>query len=544
MVRYHLIVACDKKRGIGLDNSIPWRLKKDMLHFKNITTNQKNYDTEGIYHYTNAVVMGRKTWQSLPEKFRPLPNRFNVVLTRGNPEEYLKDIPEESRDWVSFVKSFDEIEQAITEFNQKHLKATQSEDDSQSIYRIDQTFIIGGADIYKQALAKYQTDRIYLTEVYRDFKCDVTFPKFEVYGDRHVNYPAKARERLGKILETDGTSEEKDKEKENQFALIKASDIEEENGLHYRFFEYQSCRFLQPNTSLYFNHTEEEYLNVMLKIIDQGDYHMDRTEVGTYALFGERLVFDLKKGFPISTTKRMFFRGVFEELMLYLRGQTDTKILAEKGVNIWDKNTTREFLDSRGLSHYPVGDMGETYGFNIRHFGGQYKDCHTQYSQGHGYDQLANLINLLENNPTSRRMILSLWNPATCHKGTLPSCLFLYQFFVNMEKKELNCQINLRSSDYFLANNWNTCTGGLLVHLLCSLKQLDLKPGKLIVVSGDTHIYHSHLEAVRTNLERKPFPYPKLIVKEKKDNIEDFEYTDLELIGYHCHKRIPAEMAV
>ena len=167
----------------------------------------------------------------------------------------------------------------------------------------------------------------------------------------------------------------------------------------------------------------------------------------------------------------MFLRGIFEELMLYLRGQTDNKILNEKGIAIWDGNTSRDFLDKRGLSHYEEGDMGETYGFNFRHFGGEYLGCSHQYEKGKdGFDQLANLIHLIKNDPASRRMIISLWNPYTNHKAALPSCLCWYQFYVDTERKELHSQIYLRSSDFFLANNWNVCTGAILVHLLCNLE--------------------------------------------------------------------------
>jgi len=189
--------------------------------------------------------------------------------------------------------------------------------------------------------------------------------------------------------------------------------------------------------------------------------------------------------------------------------------------------------------------MGETYGFNMRHYGGNYINCETEYKKEDGYDQLANIIELLKTDPTSRRIIINLWNPETQHKAALPSCLCQYQFYVNTETNELSLQIYIRSSDYFLANNWNTCTGALLVHLLCCTEGLThLKPAELIVSMGDTHIYLTHMEQVFLNLSRKPFPFPKLIIKNVKQNITDFNWEDINLIGYKFHPKISAEMAV
>jgi thymidylate synthase len=293
------------------------------------------------------------------------------------------------------------------------------------------------------------------------------------------------------------------------------------------------------------NLEEMSYLDLMKTILEKGSSNNDRTGVGTLSIFGSMLKYDLRNSFPLSTTKKMFFRGIFEELLFFLSGQTDNKILQDKNIFIWDGNTTREFLDKRGLSSYEEGDMGQTYGFNFRHFGGEYKGCKVSYGDDVGYDQLRNVIELIKNDPYSRRIIIDLWDCSTLNKTALPSCLCKYQFNVNVDKKELNLAIYLRSSDYFLANSWNTCCGALFVYLLCHLEGIDLIPGDLTVFIGDAHIYKSHIEQVKINLERKPFPYPKLLVKgDKKKNITDFVFSDVELIGYNCHPAIKAEMAV
>jgi thymidylate synthase len=194
----------------------------------------------------------------------------------------------------------------------------------------------------------------------------------------------------------------------------------------------------------------------------------------------------------------------------------------------------------------------------MRHYGGVYRGCDEEYPSGYGFDQLANAIHLIKTDSYSRRIIIDLWNPATQDKAALPSCLCKYQFNVDVAKGELNLAIYLRSSDYFLANNWNTCTGALLVHMICSLEGVSLTPGELTVFIADAHIYKSHMEQVRENLRREPYPFPKLIIKPnikpniegtdnatgKRKNIEDFRWEDIELIGYRSHPSIKADMAV
>ena len=187
--------------------------------------------------------------------------------------------------------------------------------------------------------------------------------------------------------------------------------------------------------------------------------------------------------------------------------------------------------------------MGETYGFNFRHYGAQYESCKENY-EDHGFDQLKYVLDLIKNNPESRRIIIDLWNCSTLRNAALPPCLCKYQFYVDTENKRLNLMIYLRSSDFFLANNWNVCTGAFLVHLICNLNGYDLSPGELTVISADTHIYISHLKAVEEQLTREPRPFPKILIKSKKDNILDFKYEDIELIGYKPMKSISAEMAV
>ena len=483
-----LIVAHDSKFGIGKKNSLPWNLRKELQYFKKITTQGSKI---------NAVIMGRKTWESIPHKFKPLPDRLNIILSKQ--ENYLKEPHNKN---VFHLTSLDLAINYIKDYTEKLLEKP-----------LGEIFIIGGSSLYQEVLVRPDLCHMYITEIYQDYDCDTFFSNKKEY--------------------------------QTNFNLLTCSDFNEENQIYFRCFKYQKKDYdLEAQPITYKNVEEQQYLDLLYKIGMFGIKRGDRTGTGTLSTFGEVQKFNLRDTFPMLTTKRIFFKAVFEELMLYLRGQTDNKILNEKNIHIWDGNTSREFLDKRELYSYEEGDMGETYGFNFRHFGGEYRGCQHTYIKGKdGFDQLQNAIDLIKHNPESRRIIITLWNPKTEHKAALPSCLCWYQFYVNPYEKTLSLLINIRSSDFFLANNWNVCTGALLTHLICNLEDIDLVPGDLTVMSGDTHIYLNHLDQVQKNLERTPRPFPKLIIKGKK-NIEEYEYEDLTLLGYNPYPNIKASMAV
>ena len=252
----------------------------------------------------------------------------------------------------------------------------------------------------------------------------------------------------------------------------------------------------------------------------------------TRSLFSERLEFDLNLYFPMATIRRVPIRWVFEELMWIIRGQTDTKILEDKGINIWKGNSSREFLDSKGLKHFKEGQIGATYGFLMRNFGGVFgiDDSRMGIDDSRmGIDQLQVVLKKIKETPNDRRLIISLWDPCNLDKCALPPCLRDYQFYVADGK--LSCQATLRSSDAPVALHWNICTAGLLTHL-CA-KQCDLKVGKLVMVIGDAHIYEEHVDEVKEKLlGRSPRPYPILRIMRKRNDITHYQFEDLEIIGY------------
>ena len=492
----NLIVAYQRKgRGIGNKGEIPWHLSEDLKYFKQ-QTSFKTSDSE-----SNVLFMGRKTWESIPEKHRALENRSCYVVSRNTSSEFKNYV--ESFNETFLINKFDEVIGIVTNMRKTNV------------------WIIGGSQLYNEMLNNFSLSKIFVTEIYpkagEEFECDTFFGEINL----------------------------------NSFALTTVSPIhtstckKTDRELNFRYLVYESVHSID-NPSLIWKSPEIQYLNALREIRDTGVKNVDRTGVGTLSKFGMRFEYNLKEGFPALTTKRIFLRGVFEELMMYLRGQTDNRVLQEKGINIWDGNTTREFLDKRGLTEYPEGDMGETYGFNFRHFGGYYKNCRDsmEASKDNGFDQLNYVIDLIKNDPHSRRIIINLWNPKTLHRAALPSCLCQYQFYVNSLTNELDLQIYIRSSDFFLANNWNTCTGAFFVHMICNLEGINLYPGRVVVVTGDTHLYLTHLDGVEENLHRIPSPMPILRIREQKKSIEEFTWEDMELIGYFPKKNIKADMAV
>jgi len=288
-----------------------------------------------------------------------------------------------------------------------------------------------------------------------------------------------------------------------------------------------------------FLHEEYQYLDLIRKISEEGIPSDDRTGVGTVSMFGTSMRFDLRQSFPLLTTKRVFWRGLLEELLWFIRGDTNANHLSEQGIKIWDGNGSREFLDKRGLGHREVGDLGPVYGFQWRHFGAKYVDMHTDYS-GQGVDQLAECIRKIKEDPSDRRILLSAWNPADLSLMALPPCHMFCQFYV--ANGELSCLMYQRSADMGLGVPFNIASYSLLT---CMMAQVcGLKPGEFIHNMGNTHVYKNHIEPLKTQLERTPRPFPVLKMNPDVKDIDGFKASDFELIGYQPHGKIAMDMAV
>lgn len=287
------------------------------------------------------------------------------------------------------------------------------------------------------------------------------------------------------------------------------------------------------------NTDEQQYLELIKRIIDTGVDRSDRTGIGTLSIFGAQMRFNMRSSFPLLTTKRVFWRAVVEELIWFIHGCTDARVLQAKGIHIWDGNSTRKFLEKMGLHDREEGDLGPVYGFQWRHFGAKYKTCHDDYT-GQGVDQLQNVINTIRTNPTDRRIIMSAWNPIDLPQMALPPCHCLAQFYV--ANGQLSCQLYQRSADMGLGVPFNIASYALLTYMIAHITSL--KPGDFVHTVGDTHVYKNHIEPLREQLQRKPLPFPKLIIKREITNIEDFRFEDFEIVGYKPYPKIQMEMAV
>ena len=276
----------------------------------------------------------------------------------------------------------------------------------------------------------------------------------------------------------------------------------------------------------------QQYLDLLQNILDNGEVKEDRTGTGTRSFFGHQMRFDLSQGFPILTTKKIFFKGVVHELLWFLNGSTNNNDLKNEGVHIWDEWETE------------IGDLGPIYGYQWRSW---------PTTNGEQIDQIDKVIDQIKHNPDSRRIIVSAWNVAdlpdetispqenvTNKKMALAPCHALFQFFVSGGK--LSCQLYQRSCDTFLGLGFNIASYSLLTSMIA--QQCDLKIGEFIWTGGDVHLYLNHLEQAQQQLSRKPYPLPKLKIKTKPNSIFDYRFEDFELINYQSHPHIPAPISI
>ncbi|EXJ92817.1 thymidylate synthase [Capronia epimyces CBS 606.96] len=329
------------------------------------------------------------------------------------------------------------------------------------------------------------------------------------------------------------------------------------------------------------HHEEYQYLDLIRDILERGEHRPDRTGTGTLSLFGPpQLRFSLSKPdpssdtteripvLPLLTTKRVFLRAVTTELLWFVAGCTTSKPLSEAGIHIWDGNGSRQFLDNLGFTEREEGDLGPVYGFQWRHFGAEYQDCHADYN-GKGVDQIKEVVRKLKHNPYDRRIILSAWNVADLSKMALPPCHMFAQFYVSYPdaprgeaavqqqvngsenadkprpKGHLSCLLYQRSCDMGLGVPFNIASYALLTHMLAYA--CDLVPGELIHTMGDAHVYLDHIDALKEQLLREPREFPTLNIKRNdrgSGEMDGWKVEELEVVGYKPHGGIKMKMSV
>jgi len=291
------------------------------------------------------------------------------------------------------------------------------------------------------------------------------------------------------------------------------------------------------------NKEEQQYLDLIKDILSRGTWEEGRNG-RTKSIFGSSMRFSLADGkIPILTTKKTAWKTCLKELLWFIRGDTDNKLLQDQGVHIWDGNTTREFLDSRGLNHYREGLIGPGYGFQWRHFGGEYNSSAAGVKEGgiKGVDQLKQIIDALKDpaQRTSRRLIMTAWNPQQLDEMALPPCHIMCQFNVH-DGNKLSCSMYQRSVDVVLGQPFNIASYSLLTHLLA--KHCGLEAYEFVHFMGNCHLYDNAIDAAKLQITREPYPFPTVSIKQVRTNINDYQVEDFILENYQSHDAIKVAM--
>jgi len=283
------------------------------------------------------------------------------------------------------------------------------------------------------------------------------------------------------------------------------------------------------------NTNDRVYLDLIENVLVNGNVRHDRTGTGTVSKFGVTCEYDLsRQSIPLLTTKKMYWKGVVEELLWFISGCTDSKILSSKGVKIWDLNTSTSFLEKRKLTHYREGDAGPIYGFQWRHYGAKYEGCEEDYT-GKGIDQLLKCVDLIRNDPYSRRIVMTAWNPLCIDEMVLPPCHISVQFYVEPEEDTLSCMMVQRSGDIGLGVPFNIASYGLLTHIIAHC--CGLKAKKLVHTMN-------HVDDLRKQTTRKPYASPYVRILSDSIDIDAITARDIMLCGYKHHEPIPLNMSV
>jgi dihydrofolate reductase/thymidylate synthase len=489
---FNIMFAMGPAGEFSYNKKMPWpRIKEDLNFFKKVTTN-----TQGCTTKLNAVIMGRNTFESLSST--PLTGRVNIVVSKK-----LSDLSNEF--------GFDTPYIPATSLGDALTKAGELMEQGK-VHRI---FLIGGVKLIYEGLRHPLLEYVYETTVY---------PRTETAQFQADNY----------IFPDDSMASSTSTELIN----IKETALDTEDGKYnLKFIKYMVRR----------DHPENEYLDVCEDIIARGSRSSNRTGIDTLSTWGVHLTFDMDNdGFPLYTTKEVMWNGIVEELLFFLSGKTDSKLLEAKGVHIWKGNTTREFLDKVGKPDYNVGEMGPMYGWQWRHYGAEYvPNVQLDIGQG-GLDQIQWLIDSIKtvkrdpSNSLARRLLVTTWNPVDLPKMAINPCHYCFQFSVSGDR--LNCLVNMRSNDMGCGNPFNVASYALLTHMICHLT--DLKPGKLVMSLADCHIYTTHIDAFKKQLSRPPRKWPTLTIPKLHQSINDFTLASFNLTGYQPHPKLPMKMAV
>jgi dihydrofolate reductase/thymidylate synthase len=499
MPTYHIVLCTDTHGHIGTrtSNSLLYDAPIDMQRFRTLTRPPKPNQ--------HAVLMGRRTWASLPDQHRPLSNRINVVLTRD--VDHAKHV----RKAGGFPFRYTNDALAFLD----------------GLVDLHKVFIIGGATLYNDTLLHSKASTVHHTIVNDDAR--KWHPASEL-----VKVDLRAFHAWDVVEEwsTDAHC--------TPCSSAPANDNTTTQTLTFRTLHRHPPHSVVPHRPKTQPPTGEQQYLQLLKRLLRAPPRQTRNSI-TRSSFGERVVIDLSDGtVPLLTSKKMAWKTVIRELLWFVRGDTDNQKLNDEKVHIWDANASRAFLDSRGLTERAENDLGPVYGFQWRHFGAEYVDCHSDYTD-QGTDQLEETRQQIANDPTNRRMLFTAWNPTDLSQMALPPCHLLGQWYVAQDDK-LWLQVYQRSGDVFLGVPFNLFSYSVLVHMMAHLTKK--KVGGLIHILGDAHIYENHLDVAKEQLQRPVHAPPHFRVKTtcQADTWEDFTLESFELVDYTCEGGLKASM--
>ncbi|KAG6779535.1 hypothetical protein POTOM_015927 [Populus tomentosa] len=550
---YQVVVAATKDMGIGKDGKLPWKLPSDLKFFKDLTLTTMDSGKK------NAVIMGRKTWESIPLGHRPLPGRLNVVLTRSG--------------------SFDIATAENVVICGSMGSALELLAASPYCLSIEKVFVIGGGQILRESLNAPGCDAIHITEIETDFDCDTFIPAIDtsVFQPWYSSFP-KVENDIRHCFTT--------------YVRVRSSTIEshsQNNGENSdgnsenSKFEVKKFSFLPK--MVFERHEEYLYLRMVQDIISDGNLKDDRT--GTDAIqSAQKFSASYNKGtlsllqlVIIVVTKFLYAFPIFVLYNLYSLvvrkyfGEALLKNSCGSSVVQQAPRSFRKRAFTYGMAMHPEitltgiiglkdreeGDLGPVYGFQWRHFGARYTDMHGDYT-GQGFDQLLDVIDKIKNNPNDRRIIISAWNPSDLKLMALPPCHMFAQFYV--ANGELSCQMYQRSADMGLGVPFNIASYALLTCIIAHVCDVhvqssetvsvgksedthtNLIPGDFVHVIGDAHVYHTHIRPLQEQLRKLPKPFPILKINSEKKDIDTFVAADFKLMGYDPHQKIEMKMAV
>lgn len=586
---FDIILASTCVGGIGCKGDLPWQklLKNELKYFKMITS-------RGGY---NAIIMGRKTWESISCK--PLTGRLNIVISKTIQDSDIQDkniIRQVNLNNHSDL-TFESIFGSETTVKLTKTLFMGSLDNALTLLAkdafkgVENIFVIGGAQLYNEALVHPKCSTIYYTEIIDpEFICDTFLSVPIIYNgksckekfiiteqsniavENHIMYrfyklASKFKLNVGDVVELKSGKNVIIKNAETEYGFLTID--------HDLFMNTDVCKIVSRATAIGGDRQpqpletktdlqklviatdytvckgEMQYLAHLKSLLEVGDHRNTRNGY-TYSLFGNFMSFDLSLGFPLLTTKKMFLRGIFEELKFFLLGKTNTKELEEKKVNIWTDNTSRAFLDKVGLQDYQEGDLGNLYGYQFLHYGHDYTGMDKDYN-GKGYNQLEKAIFLIKNDPHSRRILMTTFDPSRAHQAPLYPChSIVLQWYVESNNR-LSVVMYQRSADWFLGKPFNVASVSLQCHLFVIVINSDpeykgpqLVPGRVLFFDGDTHLYDQpdHIEGAKLQLSRKPYPFPTIEIKKKTTKFEDFNFEDILLHNYNSYGTIKAKMVV